>query len=116
MAPLALCLRQAGFTVSGEDDALAPLVRPWLEQAGIIITASGGIFPLSVFGAGPAAFLNALPFRYTIQFPTDALCSRVAGADLAAGLALAAAWALALYALGRGVWAIGIRRFVAVGS
>ena len=43
MAPLALCLRQAGFTVSGEDDALAPLVRPWLEQAGVIITPPGGV-------------------------------------------------------------------------
>ncbi len=43
MAPLALCLRQAGCAVSGEDDALAPLVRPWLEQAGVVITAPGGL-------------------------------------------------------------------------
>ncbi|HZL46553.1 MAG TPA: UDP-N-acetylmuramate dehydrogenase [Opitutaceae bacterium] len=43
MAPLALCLRQAGLAVSGEDDALAPLVRPWLEQAGVAITAPGGV-------------------------------------------------------------------------
>jgi UDP-N-acetylmuramate--L-alanine ligase/UDP-N-acetylenolpyruvoylglucosamine reductase len=43
MAPLALCMRQAGFTVSGEDDALSPLVRPWLEQAGVIIRPVGGV-------------------------------------------------------------------------
>ncbi len=42
MAPLALCLRQAGLAVSGEDDALAPRVRPWLEQAGIAILPPGG--------------------------------------------------------------------------
>jgi ABC-2 type transport system permease protein len=96
----------------------------WLTEIGflfeaariVVITASGGIFPLSVFGAGPAAFLNALPFRFTIQFPTDVLCGRIAGAELALGLALGAAWTLALYALGRAIWSIGIRRFVAVGS
>jgi UDP-N-acetylmuramate--L-alanine ligase/UDP-N-acetylenolpyruvoylglucosamine reductase len=43
MAPLALCLRQRGFSVSGEDDALSPLVRPWLEQAGIALTAPGAL-------------------------------------------------------------------------
>jgi UDP-N-acetylmuramate--L-alanine ligase/UDP-N-acetylenolpyruvoylglucosamine reductase len=43
MTPLALCLRQAGFAVSGEDDALGPLVRPWLEQAGVALTPPGGV-------------------------------------------------------------------------
>jgi UDP-N-acetylmuramate--L-alanine ligase/UDP-N-acetylenolpyruvoylglucosamine reductase len=43
MAPLALCLRQAGFMVSGEDDALGPLVRPWLEQAGVVILPPGAL-------------------------------------------------------------------------
>jgi ABC-2 type transport system permease protein len=96
----------------------------WLTEIGflfeaariVIVTASGGVFPLSVFGPGPEAFLKALPFRFTIQFPADVLCGRVAGAELAAGLALAAAWSLALFVLGRGVWAVGIKRFVAVGS
>jgi ABC-2 type transport system permease protein len=96
----------------------------WLTEIGflfeaariVIITASGGIFPLSVFGPGLESVLRALPFRFTIQFPTDVLCGRVAGAELASGLALAAAWSVALLALGRGVWAIGVRRFIAVGS
>ena len=43
MAPLALCLRQAGLAVTGEDDALAPAVRPWLEQAGVTITGPGQV-------------------------------------------------------------------------
>jgi ABC-2 type transport system permease protein len=96
----------------------------WLTEIGflfeaariVIITASGGIFPLSVLGPGPESFLKALPFRFTIQFPTEILCGRVAGAELASGLALAAAWSLALFALGRGIWSVGVRRFVAVGS
>jgi UDP-N-acetylmuramate--L-alanine ligase/UDP-N-acetylenolpyruvoylglucosamine reductase len=41
MAPLALCLRQAGFAVSGEDDAMALVVRRWLEEAGVAITPAG---------------------------------------------------------------------------
>jgi ABC-2 type transport system permease protein len=96
----------------------------WLTEIGfffeaariVIITASGGIFPLSVFGPGPEAVLRALPFRFTIQFPTEALTGSVAGPELAAGLALAALWALALLALCRVLWSVGIRRFVAVGS
>ncbi|MGA2445039.1 MAG: UDP-N-acetylmuramate dehydrogenase [Opitutaceae bacterium] len=43
MAPLALCLRQTGFTVSGEDDALPPAVRAWLEPAGVAITEAGDV-------------------------------------------------------------------------
>ena len=96
----------------------------WLTEIGfffeaariVIITASGGIFPLSVFGPGPEAVLKALPFRYTIQFPTEVLCGRVAGSALAWGLALAAAWSAALAVLARVIWSAGLRRFVAVGS
>jgi ABC-2 type transport system permease protein len=96
----------------------------WLTEIGfffeaariVIITASGGIFPLSVFGPRGEAILRALPFRFTIQFPTEVLCGRVSGAELASGLALASAWALALLLLCRALWAAGIKRFVAVGS
>ena len=96
----------------------------WLTEIGflfeavriVIITASGGVFPLSVFGPRVEAVLEALPFRYTIQFPTDVLCGRVAGSELAWGLAAGAAWSIALFALARAVWTVGVRRFVAVGS
>ncbi len=96
----------------------------WLAEIGflfeaariVIITASGGIFPLSVFGPGVGPALAALPFRFTIQFPTDVLCGRVAGADLAWGLAAAAAWSGLLLVLARAIWAAGLRRFVALGS
>ena len=41
MAPLALCLRQAGLAATGEDDALAPAVRSLLERAGVTVTGPG---------------------------------------------------------------------------
>jgi ABC-2 type transport system permease protein len=96
----------------------------WLAQIGflfeaariVIITASGGIFPLSVFGPRFEPVLAAMPFRFTIQFPTDVLCGRVARADLASGLAAGALWLILLLALTRAIWAAGIRRFVALGS
>jgi len=96
----------------------------WLTEIGflfeaariVIITASGGIFPLSVFGPTGEAILRAMPFRFTIQFPTEILCGRVAGAELGMGLLVAALWAAALVFLSRALWAIGLRRFVAVGS
>jgi ABC-type uncharacterized transport system, permease component len=95
----------------------------WLTEIGflfeaariVIITASGGIFPLSVFGPAEPV-LKALPFRYTIQFPTDILCGRIAGAEMWTGLVAAALWSVALYGLARLIWTIGVRRFVAVGS
>ncbi len=96
----------------------------WLTEIGflfeaariVIITASGGIFPLSVFGPHVERVLEALPFRFTIQFPTDVLCGRVSGGELAWGLGAAAAWSVALYVLARALWSAGLRRFVAVGS
>jgi ABC-2 type transport system permease protein len=95
----------------------------WLTEIGflfeaariVIITASGGVFPLSVFGPAEGV-LRALPFRYTIQFPTDVLCGRVAGPELLSGLVYAALWSAVLYGLARAIWALGLRRFVAVGS
>ncbi len=96
----------------------------WLTEIGfffeavriVIITASGGIFPLSVFGATGESILRALPFRFTIQFPTEVLCGRVAGADLVQGLATGALWVLPLGLLASFMWSAGVRRFVAVGS
>ena len=43
MAPLALVLRQHGYRVSGEDDALAPAVRAVLEREGVVLTEAGDV-------------------------------------------------------------------------
>jgi len=96
----------------------------WLTEIGfffeavriVIITASGGIFPLSVFGTTGEAILRALPFRFTIQFPTEVLCGRVAGLGLIQGLCMGLFWILPLGLLAGLLWSSGIRRFVAVGS
>ena len=42
----------------------------------VIVALSGGILPLAVFGSGPERVLSYLPFRFTIQFPTELLAGR----------------------------------------
>jgi ABC-2 type transport system permease protein len=96
----------------------------WLTEIGyifegvriVIIALSGGIFPLAVFGAPAERVLSWLPFRFTIQFPTELLAGRVPSADLLPSFALAALWMLILVAVGQLAWNRGLRRFAAVGS
>lgn len=96
----------------------------WLTEIGflfeavriVIIAASGGIFPLSVFGPAGQRILNSLPFRFTIQWPSEILLGRVSGMSLGMDFLQAALWALILFVVSRAVWLRGIRRFAAVGS
>ncbi len=96
----------------------------WLTEIGflfeavriVIIALSGGILPLAVFGAGPERVLSFLPFRFTIQFPTELLAGRIPVSSVLPSFALAALWIVALAFLGQAIWRRGIRRFAAVGS
>ncbi len=100
------------------------LIGFWLTEIGflfeavriVIIAAAGGIFPLAVFGPGGERVLGFLPFRFTIQFPTELLCGRIDAADILPAFAVACVWILALGTLCQFIWARGIRRFAAVGS
>lgn len=96
----------------------------WLTEIGylfeaariVIVALSGGIFPLAVFGDGAERALAWLPFRFTIQFPTELLAGRVETARILPSFALAGFWILALTAFGQLAWRRGLRRFAAVGS
>jgi ABC-2 type transport system permease protein len=82
----------------------------------VIITLSGGVFPIAVFGTTGERILFWLPFRFTIQFPTELLCGRVSSSEAALGFALCAGWLVILLLLSRALWTAGVRRFAAVGS
>ena len=103
------CVGMAGFWMT-ETTFLFEAVRI------VIITLSGGIFPLTVFGPSAKAVLSALPFRFTIQVPVDLLTGRMATDAVVGELLLALVWAAALALLGRTLWGLGLRRFSAVGS
>lgn len=103
------CVGMAGFWMT-ETTFLFEAVRI------VIITLSGGIFPLTVFGPGGEALLRALPFRFTIQVPVDLLTGRQDPATLGPELLTALGWVAVLAGLGTLLWHRGLRRFSAVGS
>jgi UDP-N-acetylmuramate--alanine ligase len=63
MAPLGLYLAQLGFRVSGEDDAWNPAVRELLEQAGVTVTAPGGLPDAAQLVVHSSAVAPAHPSR-----------------------------------------------------
>lgn len=59
LGPLAVHLAGLGFAVSGSDDELSPLMRPWLESAGITLTAPDELSPgaeLLIFSSAITAY------------------------------------------------------------
>lgn len=77
---------------------------------------SGRIFPIDVLPAGLRMVLNALPFPYELYFPVAVWMGKVAGPAMWSGLAIQAAWTLALFALSRWLWRRGVRHYGAYGG
>ena len=77
---------------------------------------SGQIFPLDMLPAWLAGFVKWSPFPYEIYFPVQIFMERITGAQMAAGLAIQAFWAVAMWLLAVGLWRRGIRRYQAVGN
>lgn len=96
----------------------------WLTEIGflfeamriVIISLSGGIFPLSVFGTQAERYLSLLPFKFTIQFPAELLVGRVDSDAVIPAFTTALCWMIALTLLGQLIWRRGIKKFAAVGS
>ncbi|ACL76683.1 ABC transporter permease [Ruminiclostridium cellulolyticum] len=96
----------------------------WLNEIGfifeavriIIITLSGGIFPLSIFGAKVVSILDLMPFKYTINFPVDVLNSQITGWGIARGLCIQVGWILCIALLANIFWLIGSKKYIAVGG
>lgn len=96
----------------------------WLNDIGfifeavriIIITLSGGIFPLNIFGSKVVSVLNYLPFKYTINFPVEVLNSQITSLDLIKGLFVQTGWIMAILMLSNLLWYIGSKKYIAVGG
>ena len=82
----------------------------------LVRLASGLIVPLSLFPPLVAAWLEALPFQYIYYRPIQVLLEPAAPSALLSGLAVGAAWTLALHLANRGVLALALRRHVIYGS
>ena len=96
----------------------------WLTEAGrffhalsvVIMVASGGVFPITVFGGTYVAVSRFLPFQYTSYFPISVMTGAVPVPEALTGMLIQLAWAAALLALTNLVWRAGLKRYVAVGG
>jgi ABC-2 type transport system permease protein len=77
---------------------------------------SGHMLPLDLLPSPWAEILKSLPFQYMAYFPAVVFLGKVQGADLARGLALQAAWALAFIVLSQWLYRRGLRRYSAFGG
>lgn len=77
---------------------------------------SGMLLPITLFPGPLHTLAAALPWAALVQIPTDVLLERRTGASLAGGLGFQLAWAAALYAAGRAVLALAVRKVVVQGG
>jgi ABC-2 type transport system permease protein len=77
---------------------------------------SGHMFPLDLAPGWLRGVFEWLPFTYELFFPVAIFLEKVQHAALYRGLAIQAMWMLAAWALGRWLWARGLRRYGAVGG
>jgi ABC-2 type transport system permease protein len=76
---------------------------------------SGKLFPLDTVPGVAGTILRLLPFPYELYFPVAVLMEKIQGPQLWSGLAIQSVWVLLCFALARGLWSAGIRRYEAVG-
>ena len=77
---------------------------------------SGRIFPIDVLPPGLQTVLFALPFPYELYFPVAVWMGKVTGTAMWTGLAIQAAWTLAMFGLSQWVWRRGVRHYGAFGG
>lgn len=85
-------------------------------QDALVFLLAGQVAPFALLPGAVQAAAFALPFRYMLGFPVEALMGQLSSAEVAAGFAVQAAWLLAALALYRWVWRRGLRRHAAVGG
>lgn len=78
--------------------------------------ASGHLFPLDILPPALERALYFTPFPYQLYFPVGIYMGKVAGAELASGLAIQALWVLFAYCAARFTWQRGIKKYAAVGG
>jgi len=96
----------------------------WLTESGrffhalqvIIMVASGGVFPITVFGNTYTAVSRFLPFQYTSYFPISVMTGALTAADILTGILVQLVWIGVLASLANILWRVGLKRYVAVGG
>ena len=82
----------------------------------VLTVASGGVFPLDIFGGMAEILTGLLPFGYTAQFPVNIINGRFGWARIGAGIAFQIGWIFFFACLGNVMWRRGLKRYAAVGG
>ena len=77
---------------------------------------AGMVAPNALLPDWLQAVAAVLPFRWTLAFPIEVLLGRLETAAILQGLLIQCLWLGLAYGLHRLVWAIGVRRYSAVGA
>ncbi|GJF30184.1 ABC transporter permease [Kitasatospora sp. NE20-6] len=77
---------------------------------------SGMLLPITLFPGLLGRLAAVLPWAALIQIPTDVLLERRTGTALATGLAFQLVWAAVLFAAGRAMLALAVRKVVVQGG
>ncbi|HEX2927564.1 MAG TPA: ABC-2 family transporter protein [Ruminiclostridium sp.] len=78
--------------------------------------ASGGIFPIDVFGQKLQEFLSFLPFIYTVYFPVNILTGRMPLNEISRGFEIQTVWIAVFAVVSSLLWKYGLKKYVAVGG
>lgn len=82
----------------------------------IALLASGGVFPLDMFGPEVQKVLSALPFQYLVFFPVHIALGRADADALLQGFGVQLAWIAVLIALTGALWRFGMRKYESAGG
>ena len=77
---------------------------------------TGFLIPIGLFPSWLAAIAYATPFPSMIQMPVDIFVGAIPAPDIPRALVTQLAWAVAVLALARGMFALGVRRLVIQGG
>ncbi|MDC0720028.1 ABC transporter permease [Nannocystis bainbridge] len=89
------------------------LFEVWL---GLYLVLSGAAVPTSLYPAGLAEVIRALPFHASLGFPVELAIGRATGAAVTHGLLLQALWVAVFGALATVLWRRGVRAYEGVGA
>lgn len=103
------CVSTLGFWITEAD-------RFFYAINIIVMVASGGVFPIDIFGEVYVKVLNFLPIIYTTTFPIKVANGAFTVQQIMSGLLVQAGWIVAIGLLAKLLWSRGSRKFVAVGG
>jgi ABC-2 type transport system permease protein len=121
---LALWTACAAWLLMFASQTIVGLLSLWTEQSmslwdayfGLFALLSGYLVPLELFPASLRPIANALPFRGMGGLTVEIVMGHLDLRHALEGVAIQAAWLVAVVLLARVVWSRGVRRFGAFGG